>query len=56
MLKPMSLQKIAALRIKKKVDVDPDIEYCKGFEEKCAAQGLDPLRVIEIAKLLELRL
>ena len=54
--KPITIQKLANLTINKKVDIDQDVPYSKGFENKCAERNVDPLRVIEIANTLELRL
>ena len=54
--KPITIQKLANLTINKKVDIDQDVPYSKGFENKSAERNVDPLRVIEIANTLELRL
>jgi len=56
MRKPITMQKLANLKIKKAIDIDQDVEYSKGFENKCTERNVDPLRVIEIANTLELKL
>ena len=52
----ITTEKLAKFRIKKRIDTDPDLAYCSGFENKCAEKNVDPLRVIEIANTLELKL
>ena len=53
---PITIQKLAKLKVKKTIDIDSDVQYSNGFENKCAERDVDPLRVIEIANTLELKL
>lgn len=52
-VKPETVQKF---KIRNKPQVDYDKEYSVGFKEACEKRKVDPLKLLEIAKTLELHL
>lgn len=50
------LQKLANLKLKQKKPVDKDAAYAEGLAQKCASLNVDPQHVLDLAKILEIRL
>ena len=52
----MNLQKIAKLDLKQKQSIDKDKAYAEGFAQKCAEHNINPQKVLDIVKALEIHL
>lgn len=50
------LKKLANIKLKQKKPVDKDEAYTKGLAQKCAALNVDPQRVLDLAKILDINL